>query len=152
MKEKGPYQKKDFRSISHGLKEEYLDRNEGVKSEILSTTRFDENSDLSMTYLGKTNIVQENKITVDEKFVISEQGYRTGKLLDSTECQIPLDTGPSKSFMAKSHYLHCKSFHSLPKFASETQKIQVGNGQYVSVLFIIPIIVDIHNHRYAVYT
>ena len=32
--------------------EEYLDRYEGVKSEILNTTRFDENSDSSMTYLG----------------------------------------------------------------------------------------------------
>ena len=39
----------DFRNTSDRLKEEYLDRYEGVKSEILSTTRFDENSDLSMT-------------------------------------------------------------------------------------------------------
>ena len=60
--------------------------------------------------------------------------------------------GASKSFMSKSHYLHCKSFHSLPKFASKTQRIQVGNGQFVSVLFIIPIIIDIHGHRFEVYT
>ena len=32
-----------------------------------------------------------------------------GKLLDGTECQILFDTGASKSFMPKSHYLHCKS-------------------------------------------
>ena len=50
-----------------------------------------------------------------------------GKLLEGTECQILLDTGASKSFMSKSHYLHCKSLHSLPKFASKTQRIQVGN-------------------------
>ena len=36
--------------------QEYLDRYEGVKSEILDTTRFDENSDLSMTYLGRLNM------------------------------------------------------------------------------------------------
>ena len=30
--------------------------------------------------------------------------------------------------------------------------IQVGNGQYVSVLFIIPIIVDTYGHRFEVYT
>ena len=41
-----------------------------------------------------------------------------GKLLDGKECQILLDTGASKSFMSKSHYLRCKSLHSLPKFAS----------------------------------
>ena len=66
--------------------------------------------------------------------------------------QILLDTRASKSFMSKSHYLHCKSLHSLPKFTSKTQKFQVGNGQYVSVLFIIPIIIDIHGHRFEIYT
>ena len=35
----------DFRDTSDRLKEEYLDRYEGVRSEIVSTTRFDENSD-----------------------------------------------------------------------------------------------------------
>ena len=34
--------------------------------------------------------------------------------------------------------------HALPKFASNTQRIQVGNGQYVGVPFIIPEVVDIH--------
>ena len=105
-----------------------------------------------MTYLGKTNVVKENKITAEEKCLISEQGYTTGKLLDSTECQILLNTGASKSFMSKSHYLHCKSLHSLPKFASKTQRIQVEYGQYVSILFVIPIIVDIHGHRFEVYS
>ena len=72
-----------------------------------------------------------------------------GKLLDGTECQI---LGASISLMSKSHYLCCKSLHSLPKFVSKTQRIQVGNGQFVSVLFLIPIIVDIHGHRFEVYT
>ena len=87
-----------------------------------------------MTYLGKIHIVKENKITTEEKFPISEQGYTTGKLLDSTECQILLDTGASKSFISKLYYLHCKLLHSSPKFASETQRIQIGIGKYVSVL------------------
>ena len=38
------------------------------------------------------------------------------------------------------------------KFASRTQRIQAGNGQFVSVLFIIQIIVDIHGHRFEIYT
>ena len=72
--------------------------------------------------------------------------------MDVTEYQILLDTGASKSFMSKLHYLHCKSLNSLPDFTSNTQRIQVGNGQYVSVLFVIPIIVDIHHYRFEVYT
>ena len=32
------------------------------------------------------------------------------------------------------------------------QIIQVGNGRFVSVLFIITVIVDIHRHRFEMYT
>ena len=75
-----------------------------------------------------------------------------GRLLDGTKCQLLLDTGVSKSFMSKLFYMRCKSLHTLPKFASTTQRIQVGNGQCISVLFIIPVIVDIHGHRFEIYT
>ena len=125
---------------------------QGVQSEILSTTQFDENSDLSTTYLGKVDKSKNNKTKAEEFFCISKQGYTMGKLLDRTQCQILLDTEPSKSFMSKSHYLCCKSLHSLPKIASIMQRIQVGNGQFVSVLFIIPMIVDIHGHSFGIYT
>ena len=54
--------------------------------------------------------------------------------------------------MSKAYYMCCKSLHSLPKFTSKTQRIQVGNGQFVSVLFIIPVIADIHGHRFEIYT
>ena len=48
--------------------------------------------------------------------------------------------------------MRCKSLHSLPKFASKTQRIQVGNGQCVSVLFIIPVIIDVNRHTFEIYT
>ena len=51
----------------------------------------------------------------------------------------------------KSHYLRCKSLHSLLKFASKTQRIQARNGQYISVLFIILIVIDIHGHRFEIF-
>ena len=79
---------------------------------------------------------------LEEKFPITEQGYTVGKLLNGMECQILLDTGASKSFMSKSYYLHCKSLYSLPKFTSKMQRIQVGNGQYVNVLFVVPEIIE----------
>ena len=40
----------------------------------------------------------------------------------------------------------------MQKFASRTQRIQVGNGQCISVLFIIPVIIDVHRHRFEIYT
>ena len=105
----------DLTSTLDKSEEEYLDRYEGIKSEILNTARFDENSDLSMTYLGRSNMTRSDQMAVEETFSVTEQGYTVGKLLDGTECQILLDTGASKSFMSKSHYLCCKSLQSLPK-------------------------------------
>ena len=121
-------------------------------TEIISTMWFDENSDLSTTYLGKADRSKNNKIKAEESFPILEQGYTMGKLLDSKECQLLSDTGASKSFVSKSYYMHCKSLLSLPKFASKTHRIQGRNGQFVSFLFIIPVIVDIHGHRFEIYT
>ena len=108
---------------------------EGIQSKVISTTRFDENSDLSMTDLGRIDITRASKIKAEKKIPISEKGYMVGKLLDVTECQILLGTRVSKIFMSKSHYLWCKSLHSLSKFASKTQRIKVGNGQFIYVIY-----------------
>ena len=35
---------------------------------------------------------------------------------------------------------------------SKTQGIKVNSGQYVSILFVIPIITDIHGHKFEIYT
>ena len=97
--------KLDFGQTWEILWEEYLDVYDGIESERLNTTRLDENSDLSTTYLGKADRSKNNKIKAEESFPISEQGYNMEKLLDGTECQILLDTGARKSFMSKSYYM-----------------------------------------------
>ena len=115
----------DFGTTPHKLQEEYMDIYEGIHFEVVSSNRFDQNSDISTTYLGRVNKEIQNTLKAEESFPISEHGYTLGRLLDGTECQLLLDTGVSKSFMSKSFYMQCKSLHSLPKFASRTQRIQV---------------------------
>ena len=129
-----------------------MDMYGGIQSEIVSVTRFNENSDLSITYLGRVDKERKDKLRAEELFPISEHGYTSSKLLDGTESQLLLDTGANKSFMSKSFYMQYKSLHSLPKFALKTQRIQVGNGQCVSILFIILVIIDIHGHRFKIFT
>ena len=142
----------DFGPTPDLLKGEYLDIYEGIQSEIENTARFDENLDLSTTYLGKSNRSKHDRFKAEESFPISKQGYTLGKLLDRTECQLLLDTGASKLFMSKSFYMGCKLLHSLPTFAPKTQRIQLGNGQFVNVLFVIPVIIDVHRHRFEIDT
>ena len=103
--------RKDFGPTLNILKEEYLNVYEIIQSEIVNTTRFNENSDLSITYLWKSDRSKNDKLKAEESFPISEQGYTLGKLLEGTECQLLLETGASKSFMSKSFYMHCKSLH-----------------------------------------
>ena len=150
--EKSHILKVDFGINPETMKSNYLDMYEGVHAEIVYINRFDENSDLSTSYLGQTKMTRETRVKVEEKIPITGQGFILGKLLDGTECKTLLDTSANKSYMSKSHYLRCKCLHALPKFASSTQRIQVGNGQYVSVLFVIPVIVDIHGHRFEIFT
>ena len=111
----------DFGKNSQNLQAEYLDVYEVIQSDIVSSSRFDENSDISMTYLGKIGHEEsQNKLNAEESFPISENGYTLGRLLDGTKCQLLLDTGASK--------------------------------QCISVLFIIPVIIEMHGHRFEIYT
>ena len=151
-KEEGERIDMDFRESLEVMKNKYMDIYDKVYTEVVTTSRFDENVDLSTTYLGRINMQREEMLKAEESFPISEQGFVKGKLTNGEECQILLDTGVRKSYMSKFYYLRCKLLHNLPKFASKMQRIQVGNGQYVGVLFVIPVIVEISGHRLEVFT
>ena len=141
----------NFGSSSAKLRSEYLDVYKGMYAEIVSSDRFDKDTDLSTTYLGQMDMTRDMEVKAEENFPITACHYTKGKLLDDTKCGILVDTGASKSYMSKSYFMRCKSLHSLPKFTSATTKIQVGNGQYVGVLFIIPVILTIQSHRFKIF-
>ena len=150
-KEEGEWLNIDFGESPEIMRNRYMDVHDEIYTEVV-TSRFGENVDLSTTYLGRIDMKREEVMKVEESFPISEQGFVMGRLLNGEECQILLGTGASKSYMSKSYYLRCKSLHNLPKFASKTQRIQVGNSQYVGVLFFILVIVEINGHRLEVFT
>ena len=151
-KEEGQMMNIDFGESPDVLKAKYMDVYEDVFAEVVTTYRFDENVNLSTTHLGKIDMKREDIMKAEESFPISEQGFVIGKVLNGEEYQFLLDTGASKSYMSKSYYLRCKALQHVPKFASKMQRIQVGNGQYVRVLFVIPVIVEICSHKLEVFT
>ena len=67
---------KEFREVDFGkdpqnLQEEYLDVYEGIQMDIVSMNRFDENLDISTTYLGQIEQKgSQNKLKVEELFPI----------------------------------------------------------------------------------
>ena len=75
----------DFGITPQKLQEEYMDIYEGKHSDIVSSHRFDENSDISTTYLGRIeNEGSQDKLKAEESFPISGSGYTLGTLLDGT--------------------------------------------------------------------
>ena len=95
----------DFGLYPDVLKSKYLEVYKDVYAEMVYANKFNENSDLSMMYLGQTKMMRDTKIKAEERFPITGQGSAAGKLLDGTDCQILLDTGTKKSYMSKSYYL-----------------------------------------------
>ena len=142
----------NFGRSSIKLKADYLDIYEDVYAEVISTDRFDEDTDISTTYLGQVYMTRDTEVKAEESFPMTARGYTRGQMLDGTDYEILIDTGASKSYMSKSYFLRCKNLHAMPKFTSTTSRIQVGNGQYVGVLFVIPVNITIQKHRFEIFT
>ena len=86
------------------LKADYLDMYKGVYVEVISTDRFDEDTNLSTTYLGQVDMARDTEVKAGESFPMTARGYTKGQLLDGTDCEILIDTDTSKSYMSKSYF------------------------------------------------
>ena len=76
----------DFGIDSETMKKRYLDMFENVHMELIYSNRFDENSDLSTTYLGQTRMTRDTKVKAEERFPITGHNCASGNLLDGTNC------------------------------------------------------------------
>ena len=95
----------DFSGMSEKVKSNYLDVYDGGYAEVISTNRFDEDTDPSSTYLGQIGMSRKTEVKAEESFAMNAAGHTRGELLDGTDCKILIDTGASKSYMSKSYYM-----------------------------------------------
>ena len=63
----------DFGESLEIMKSRYMDVYDDIYAEVVTTSRFDENVDLSMTYLGRIDMTREEVMKAEESFPISEQ-------------------------------------------------------------------------------
>ena len=68
-----PTQRREVLDIDFGLypdmtKARYLDIYEDIYAEMVFGSKFDENSDLSTTYLGQTNMTRNTRIKAEESY------------------------------------------------------------------------------------
>ena len=67
-KEQGEKIDIDFGESPRIMKDRYMDMYDEVYAEVVATSRFDENVDLSTTYLGRNNMQREEIIKAEEEF------------------------------------------------------------------------------------
>ena len=86
---------------------------------------------------------RQDELKAKHKIPITEDCYIQGKLLDGNDVAYCL-IWEQLNHLCLKH----STFHTLPKFVSRTKNILVGNGQYVGVLFVILVVIDLHGYRF----
>ena len=131
---------------------EYLDRYDGITPELNVNMEYDDVVDVTTTYLGHESIRITDTFRPEQAFPIHLNCHTWGQFVGGGMLDILLDTGASKSYMSKGFYMRHPHLHKYPKFNSMVKNLQVGNGELVATLFIIPFVFKIGKHMFEVYT
>ena len=131
--------------------EEYLDQYDSITTKLHRTKGFNDKRDVSTTYLGPEKITRQDKFSPEAKFPVSVTSHTWGQLIGGGMMNILMDTGASKCYMSKTFYMKNPKLHKLPKFHTTIKALQVGNGNYVQALFVIPVLISVYGHRFEIY-
>ena len=134
------------------LMEEYLDKFDTITNKLHDTKSFHDNRDVSTTYLGKGQTTRNDEFQPQLSFPIDVSSHTHGKVVGGNKLDVLIDTGASKSYMSKAYYMKNPNLHVLPKYETHIRSLQVGNGSKVATLFVIPIITNIHGHKFEIFT
>ena len=139
--------------LCEDLSDLWQERYEEVSCNLYTRNEFDDNSDVSTTYLGyhKSN-GEERTFPVDNHIPIDGRGVTEAFLMDNTPMKLFFDSGASRSYLSKKYYDANKSLHKLPKFGTTCTGIKIGNGSIVPTLFVIPIQFITYGHVFEIYT
>ena len=152
-----PIREIELPEIHDQLPDEYLDSFIEPRPTLVFTSHFDEYHDVSTTYLGRLMKDQGKDFLLREFSLENDIHLNTSCmakvcLLHQTPLRMLFNTGASKSYMSKSYYMANQSLHKIPKFSTSSKGIMLGNGQHVTVLFVIPVVVSICGHLFEIYT
>ena len=143
----------DFAGRSSDL---WDDRFEEVTCNLHYSQRFDDNNDVSTTYLGSYLPGKDGKIKrtfeFDNHTPIDGRGVTSAHLIDETHMKLFFDLGTSRSYLSRKFYDATPILHTLPKFMTTCTGIKIGNGSIVPALFVIPLMFITHGHTFEIYT
>ena len=106
----------DFGMYPDILMSKYLDMYEGVYAEMVYANKFNENSDLSTTYLGQTRMTKGTKIKAEENFLLPvkdlpQENYWKAQNVKFCWTQVPQSpTCQSLTIFDAKLYMHYQNF------------------------------------------
>ena len=113
---------------------EYMDKYQGITSELNVNMEYDDAVDVTTTYLGQESIRLTDIFKPEQAFPIYSNCHARGQFVGGESIDILLDTGASKSYMSKAFYMRHTHLHKYPKFHSTIRNLQVGNGDLVAMI------------------
>ena len=129
---------------------DYMDTFEDVCADLSETTVYKDNEQISITYLGKEN---QSPGSAVESFDIDPNSTVPIKFHRGPSGRMLLDSGASKAYMPLEFYKATPSLQILPKVPVVTEKVIVGNGEYVKVHFAILVTITVmETHRFEIVT
>ena len=132
---------------------EDLDRFDNIDIDIMPTKHFNDNTDLSTTYMGKHGITRDTKFEPDLTLPLSQNCRITGKILNGKPIRTLFDTGATKSYLSIHYYNeNIDELGGLQKYVTQCKAVVVGNGQHIPILFCIPILVEFDKHFFEIFT
>ena len=129
----------------------FVDQFEDVTATLHTKKALIDNRDITTTYLGMKDIKSSDKFKPELKFPIFSNSHTWGTILNGGQVDILLDSGASRCYMSRAYYMRTTSLHELPKLDTNIKYLVVGSGHQVGTLFVIPIVLTIHEHRFELY-
>ena len=110
----------DTRDLVHDDSTNYWqERYDEVSCNLYTRNKFDDNNDVSTTYLEYYKSKgEERTFPINNHIPIDGRGVTEAFLLDKTPMKLFFDFGASRSYLSKKYYDANKSLHKLPKFGT----------------------------------
>ena len=129
----------------------FLDQFDTITTRLNTTGQFQDNRDVSTTYLGNEVITKKDHFLPEVQFPITSTSHTWGQLVGGSTMNILLDTGASKCYMSRAYFERNKILHGLPRLKSTIKSLRVGNGNEVNAHFVIPVLLKIAGHKFEIY-
>ena len=125
---------------------------DSINAKITAASTYDETTDVSTTYIGPLRNDMKSTYQFELEYNFDAQLFTTGILPDGKEFRILIDTGATRSYLSKSFFDSNPYLHKFPQIKPRATRIYMGNGEWVPVLFIIPLCFSVDKHAFEIYT